>query len=179
MFVQGGGAGAHEADAPLAASLKAALGKGFAPHYPRMPEEENPQIAAWAEHVATQCARLEGPLILVGHSLGGTTLLRALAEDQIKGEVSSLYLLAVPARDGADWDFEDLAQPADLARRLASIPHLALYHCRDDEVVPFAHLALHAKQLSRAVVRPRSHGGHQFGEDLGFLAQDILRDDTG
>jgi len=179
LFVQGGGTGAHDADAPLAASLEAALGDRFALHYPCMPDEANPQLAAWARHIAAECAQLQAPLTLVGHSLGGTSLLRGLAEGWIDAEVDGLYLLAAPARDGGDWDFEDLALPADLARRLAAIAHVALYQCRDDEVVPFAHLALHAKQLPRAVVRARAHGGHQFGEDLRFLAHDILRDDTG
>jgi len=179
VFVQGGGAGAHDTDAPLAGSLETALGDRFVLHYPRMPSEANPQMAVWARHIAAACAPVRAPLILVGHSLGGACLLRALAEARIEVEVSGLYLLAAPARDGADWDFEDLALPGDLARRLVAIRRVALYQCRDDEIVPFAHLALHAKQLPRAVVRARAHGGHQFGEDLRFLARDILRDDTG
>ena len=39
LFVQGGGEGAHDEDAALAASLQRALGGEYEVHFPRMPDE--------------------------------------------------------------------------------------------------------------------------------------------
>jgi pimeloyl-ACP methyl ester carboxylesterase len=48
-----------------------------------------------------------------------------------------------------------------------------LYHCRDDKIVPFAHLSLYARELPQATIRAISEGGHQLGEDLTPIARDI------
>ena len=39
LFVQGGGQGAYNEDAALAASLERALGGEYEVHFPRMPDE--------------------------------------------------------------------------------------------------------------------------------------------
>jgi hypothetical protein len=50
---------------------------------------------------------------------------------------------------------------------------ISLYHCRDDAVVPFDHLALYAQALPRATVRAFDEGGHQLNNDLSAVARDI------
>src|ERR687897_976388 len=50
-----------------------------------------------------------------------------------------------------------------------------LYHSRDDETVPFAHLALYAEKLPRATVKEFDGRGHQFDDDLSEVARDIGR----
>jgi len=50
-----------------------------------------------------------------------------------------------------------------------------LYHSRDDEVVPFADLALYTEDLPRATVREFGERGHQFNNDLTEVAADIKR----
>lgn len=173
LFIQGGGAGAHVQDAPLAASLQQALGDACELHYPRMPHEEDPQPGPWQRQITAALSRLQGPVTLVGHSIGGAMLLRYLAQETPPVHLGGLVLLAAPAWDGGPWAFDDLLLPDDLDGRLAAIPRLLLYHCRDDEVVPFAHLALHAAKLPRAVTVAMEAGGHQFGNDLSAVAADL------
>jgi uncharacterized protein len=173
LFIQGGGAGAHAADAPLAASLRQALGAGYEVHFPRMPGEDDPSLQPWKARIAEEMARLPGPVTLVGHSLGGSMLLSCLAEQAPPVPVAALALLAAPAWDGDRWQFDELLLPDDLAERLAAIPRLLLYHCRDDASVPFAHLALHAARLPRAASVAVEQGGHQFGNDLRAVAADL------
>jgi predicted alpha/beta hydrolase family esterase len=48
-----------------------------------------------------------------------------------------------------------------------------LYHSRDDEVVPFAHLAMYSGRLPHATVREVKDRGHQLGDDLSEVAEDI------
>jgi predicted alpha/beta hydrolase family esterase len=68
--------------------------------------------------------------------------------------------------------------PEDAAARLAHVPHIYLYHSRDDEIVPFAHLAHYAATLPQATVRELGERGHQFGNDLAEVAEDIRRTET-
>ena len=173
IFIQGGGEGANEADALLADSLKRSLEPGYDLRYPSMPNEADPDVALWKSKISETLSRAQGSVTLVGHSIGGSILLRYLAEETPARSIAGLFLLAAPTWDGAQWNFEDLKLPDDIAGRLAGIPRIVLYHCRDDEVVPFAHLALLGERLPRALLRSIDRGGHQFGNDLTGLAEDI------
>ena len=173
LFVQGGGKGAHNVDAALAASLERALGGKYEVHFPRMPEEADPNVKSWKHKIAAELLRLPGKVLLVGHSVGGSILLRYLAEEEVKKPVAALFLLAVPSWDEDHWNFDDLKLPRNIDEKLAFIPRIYLYHSRDDVVVPFAHLALHRARLPQATVRAVDGRGHQFGNDLTDVANDI------
>jgi len=173
LFVQGGGEGAHAIDASLAASLQKALGAEYDVRYPQMPDESNPDQQTWRVKIASELEKLEGRVILVGHSVGGSTLLKYLSEGNVEKPIAGLFLLAAPSWDREDWNFEDLKLPTDLAAKLSWIPQIFLYHNRDDEIAPFKHLALHAARLPGAEVREGDKGGHQFGNDLANVASDI------
>ena len=173
LFIQGGGEGAHEEDALLAASLQKALGVEFDVRYPQMPGESDPDMQTWKAKIASELKTRDGEVILVGHSLGGAALLKYLSEEKVEKSIAGLFLLAAPSRDEENWNFDDLRLPPDLAARLSSIPRIFLYHNRDDKIVPFNHLMLHAARLPRAVIREGERGGHQFGNDLANVANDI------
>jgi len=176
LFIQGGGAGAHLEDESLAVSLQEALGVEYDLCYPQMADESQPDIRTWKTQIGRELAALDGKVILVGHSLGGAALLKYLSEEDVKKSMAGLYLLAAPSWDEENWNFDDLRLPRDLPAKLSRIPRIFLYHNRDDETVPFSHLALHAARLPRAIVRESDTGGHQFGNDLANVASDIRRD---
>jgi predicted alpha/beta hydrolase family esterase len=173
LFVQGGGKGAHHEDAALAASLERALGDDFVVHFPRMPDEADPNVGSWKRKIAAELARLRGRVYLVGHSVGGSMLLKYLSEEEVGKPIGGLFLLAAPSWDEDKWNFDDLKVPRDLAAKLAFIARVHLYHSRDDAVVPFDHLALHAARLPQATVHAVDGRGHQFGNDLTDVAGDI------
>lgn len=173
LFIQGGGEGAHNEDALLAASLQKSLGAEYDVRYPQMPGESDPEKQTWEAQIAKELEALDGKIILVGHSIGGSMLLRYLSEERIEKPIAGLFLLAAPSWDEENWSFDDLKLPPDLATKLSWIPQVFLYHNRDDETVPFSHLALHAARLPRAVVRESDEGGHQFSDDLANVARDI------
>lgn len=178
LFVQGGGKGAHSADAPLANSLKRALGPKYDVRFPRMPREADPNVASWKQKISAELSRISGKGVLVAHSVGGSILLRYLSEEKVEKPIAGLFLLAAPSWDEDRWNFDDLKLPRDIAEKLAPIPRLVFYHCRDDDVVPFAHLALHGARIPRAVTRAVEKGGHQFGDDLTIVAMDIRGNDA-
>lgn len=76
LFIQGGGEGAYEADAVLAKSLQRALGDEYDVRYPQMPDESNPDMQTWKTKISRELEALNGRVMLVGHSMGGATLLK-------------------------------------------------------------------------------------------------------
>jgi len=107
LFVQGGGKGAHSVDASLAESLKRALGPKYDLHFPRMPREADPNVASWKQKISSELSRIPGKVILVAHSVGGSILLRYLAEEKVEKPIAGVFLLAAPSWDEDRWNFED------------------------------------------------------------------------
>ncbi len=60
LFIQGGGAGAHdEWDDKLVESLRRELGGGYEVRYPRMPDEGDPGYARWSSAIRREMADLD------------------------------------------------------------------------------------------------------------------------
>lgn len=176
LFIQGAGAGAYREDKELADRLQEALGSSFAVRYPAMPNEEDAPYDEWKRQIDDELPKLRGPVALVGHSVGASILARYAAETEVRQPVVGIFLIANPFWGGDGWRYEgwqELALPQDLAARLPEDAPIFLYHCRDDEVVPFAHLGLHARLLPGAEVRPFDVGGHQVGDNIAVVAEDI------
>ncbi len=179
LFIHGAGEGAFEEDGLLVASLQSALGPAYEVRYPKMPEEDSATYADWKAPIERELASLDDAVILVGHSVGGSVLIKYLSEQQLDKPISSVFLLATPYW-GADefWKWDEAHLGQDVATKLASIPRIFLYHSRDDDTVPFAHLALYAAKLPQATVREFDRRGHQFGNDLTEVAEDIRKAGT-
>ena len=58
------------------------------------------------------------------------------------------------------------------SKLLKGIP-IFFYHSRDDDTVPFTHLAFHAEKFPQATIRESDGCGHQFNNDLSEVAADI------
>jgi predicted alpha/beta hydrolase family esterase len=180
LFIHGGGGeAAYEEDRLLVASLQNVLGAAYDVHYPKMPLEESAEYSDWKAQIATELSTLDDEVILVAHSVGGSILLKYLSEEQVAKPIGGLFLLAAPYFGGDDnWNYAEMNLPQDFAAKLPAIPRIFLYHSRDDEVVPFAHLALYAAKLPGATIHVFDRRGHQFENDLAEVAEDIRSADT-
>jgi predicted alpha/beta hydrolase family esterase len=177
LFIHGAGAGAHAEDRLLGDSLRLELGGGYDVQCPQMPDEENVPVSLWIAEIDAKIAGASGAVALVGHSAGGSVLLKYVCERRHALRIAGLYLIAAPycsADEG--WQWNDATPPADAAAKLAGDWPLIFYHSRDDEIVPFAHLAMHAARVPRATVRAFDGRGHQFNNDLREVADDVRRD---
>ena len=172
LFVHGGGEGAYQDDAALAASLTGALGAGYRVVYPAMPEEADATAADWTRRIAGEAAALGDGVVLVGHSIGATLLLAALAEVGPWPRIAGVFLVAAPFVGPGGWEI-DFVLPSDLAPRLPPGVPVVFYHSPDDGTVPFAHAGLYAGMLPGAVFRRVDGRDHQFNEDLAEVAVDI------
>ena len=173
LFVHGAGQGAHEADEKLAASLGDALGTNYEVRSPKMPDEDSPEIEAWKGRISEELAAIDGEVVLVGHSVGAFVLLEYLSEEAVEGPFAGLFLVAAPYVGTGGWEIDGYALQKDLASGLPERLPVFLYHGREDEVVPFEHLALYAEALPRATVRAFDGRGHQLDEDMSEVALDI------
>src|SRR5687768_8632776 len=94
LFIQGGGDGGYEADAKLVDSLRKALGKAYKVHYPKMlPDETESDFGRqWLKQMDKEISSVKGDVILAGHSLGASMLLKYLSENKIKRNFSAIFL---------------------------------------------------------------------------------------
>lgn len=173
LFIHGGGEGAHEEDKKLAASLQDVLGAAYEVRCPKMPDEDSPEYEAWKDRIAQELTALDGQVILVGHSLGASILLKYLSEEKVEKPVAGIFLVAPPYWGAEDWEVGEYALQEDFASKLPEGLPLFFYHSRDDEWVPFAHLALYMEELPWATLREFDDRGHQFDDDLSEVARDI------
>ncbi len=173
LFVHG--AGGYEEDKKLVASLRDALGAAYDVRYPKMPDEDSPEYEAWKSRIAKELTALDGEVILVGHSLGASILLKYLSEEGVEKPVAGIFLIAPPYWGAEDWQVGEYELQENFASKLPKELPVFFYHSRDDEWVPFAHLALYREKLPQATIREFDGRGHQFNGDLSEVARDIRR----
>jgi len=173
VFIQGGGDGAHVADRALASSLQAQLDTGCSVRYPKMPNEADPSYDAWRDRIAAELDAQPAGAVLVAHSVGGTILLRYLAENGTAKPIRGTFLVAIPFCGTGGWHIPGMELPKDSATRIAAAAPIFFYHNRDDDVVPFDHLGFYRELFPQSTIRASDTGGHQFNNDLSEVARDI------
>lgn len=173
LFIHGAGEGAYDEDSKLAASLQQSLGDAFTVTTPQMPNENAPEYDAWKEQISNELGALGEHVILVGHSFGGSVLLKYLTEEKLSITVDGVFLIATPFYGVKDWDYDLYKLADDFANKLPKKAPITLYHSKGDEWVPFEHMSLYASKLPQATVREFEGRGHQFNDDLKEVAADI------
>ena len=175
LFIQGAGDVGYQGDLELVASLRIALGTDYKVHYPEMPTDEVPYFGArWPKQIGEEISFVKGEVILAGHSLGASMLLKYLSENKNKNNISGIFLVAPPFWSGN----EDWVKPLKLQENFSdnlpkdNIP-IFFYQSKDDDVVPFQQFTLYKQNIPWAVFREISHGGHQLNNDLTVVANDI------
>lgn len=116
---------------------------------------------------------LNSEMILIGHSLGGSILLKYLSEKKLDKPIAGIFLIVAPYWGAEDWQVDEYTLREGFTAKLPEVPRIFFYHSHDDDIVPFAHLALYAEKLPQATIRALDVGGHQFNNDLSEVASDI------
>lgn len=174
LFLQGGGGKEdYDADAKLVASLREALGPGYTVYYPALTDDESAPDYGRITQIEKEISLIEGEVILAGHSFGASMLLKYLSEHKVVKKITGIFLLATPFWSGPEEWKEDFKLQDDFAEKLPKGVPLFLYHCRDDEEVPFNQFSIYKEKIPWATTREMASGGHQFGNDLTMVAKDI------
>jgi predicted alpha/beta hydrolase family esterase len=161
LFVHG--AGGYLDDKPLADGISSVLGLER-----DMPEfaDDDMSFEGWATPLRRKLDELGPDDRVVAHSFGATVLVRVLAEKPRR--LRSAVLLAMPDWSPRGWDVPGYALGSTEPETV-----LSLHHCRDDDVVPFEHLARNAALLPSARTTVHATGGHQFLGAEADIAADI------
>jgi predicted alpha/beta hydrolase family esterase len=175
LFIQGGGNGGYEADARLVASLREALGTTYTIHYPKMFLDETGQDFSqqWLKQIGEEIASVADEMILAGHSLGASMLLKYLSENKTKKSIAGIFLVSPPFWNGKEDWLQPLKLQDNFADKLPKGISIFFYQCRDDEVIPFDHFLIYKQNLPWATFREIPKGGHQLNNDLSIVAKDI------
>jgi len=174
LFVQGGGKGTHdEWDSKLVASLRRHLGRDYEVRHPRMPGEDEPSYARWKKALQTELGALRKGAVVVGHSVGGTMLLKLLAEESSPRELGAIFALATPFVGDGGWSFDELQLPRDLGERLPEGVPIHFFHGLKDETAPPSHLELYARAVPQARVHRLKGRDHQLNDDLTEVAAEL------
>jgi len=172
LFIQGAGAGTHDDwDDKLVDSLQRELGDDVEIRYPRMPGEDDPSYAAWGPDLGRELATLEDGAIVVGHSVGGTMLIHALAEQPPDVDVAAIVLIAAPFAGEGGWPGEEFELSRDLGSRLPPGVPVHVFHGLGDDTVPPTHADLYARAIPQAQLHLLPGRGHQLDDDLTDVAR--------
>ena len=173
LFIQGAG-NKHKplGSGKLIAYLQKQLGSDYEVLAPDMPDPDHPRYLPWRDKIEQELGKLDADVLIIGHSLGGSMLLKYLAEGTYQRPIAGMFLVAVPYWGKQDWERE-YAAPENFASHLPPIRQLFLYHSRSDEEVPFSSLQRYQEKLPQATVRVLDGKEHSFTEGLPLLAQDI------
>ncbi len=100
-------------------------------------------------------------------------ILKCLSEHSVSGNIRGVFLLATPFWPGKEEWEKELMLREDFASALPSDLSIYLYHSQDDEEIDVSSLAIYQAKLPHAITRKPATGGHQFGNDLSLVANDI------
>jgi len=149
------------------AKLPQDLGEEYKIIAPQMPSPKNPSFEEWKILLDKNIARISGDIIFVGHSLGGSFLLKYLSQNPITHRILGLCLVATPFNT-----IKGFEVPNDLSH-FWSLKKLFLYHSMDDVEVPYAHSLIYKDRL-HAHLRTYTDRGHYFKKsEFPDIAQDI------
>ncbi|RYY34531.1 MAG: hypothetical protein EOP46_13125 [Sphingobacteriaceae bacterium] len=173
LLIQGGGEDGYEADIKLKNELQTALGADYVISYPEIKTDETARGYGWPGQIEKAIKQCGEHLIVVAHSLGASLLLQYLSEYQLTKKPIGIFLLAAAFWSGdEDWK-QPLKLQVNFAEHLPKHIPMYFYHCRDDEEVPFSHLAIYRQQVPSATFRELDNGGHLFNRQLNQLVKDI------
>ena len=173
LFILGGGSQEdYEADKKLVNSLRQSLGEAYRIHYPNLPNESVPDYGR-IRQIDNEISRITDDLVLVGHSLGASMLLKYVSEREVPPKLTALFLISTPFWRGDEEWKAGFILSENFADKLSKDIPFYFYHSQDDEEVPVAHLTLYRQKMPWATFRELPSGGHQLDNDLTVVANDI------
>lgn len=165
----------EQGSAPFVEYLGRDLGSAYNINFPIMPAPSKPDYSRWKREIKKLLYNGSSPQILIGHSLGGSVLLKYLSAQEHKTSALGLFIVASPFWGADDWNVEEFVLRKDFAQQLPKSLKIFLYQSQDDEVVPIDHLRRYQDAIPQAMVRKLAIGGHTFKNGLPELVVDIQK----
>jgi len=151
--------------------LREDLGEGYEVILPIMPNKTNARFEEWKLWMDKIVPFLNDDVIFVGHSMGGSFLVKYLSENKFPKKIKAVFLVsAMFDYDDDGYSLQSFSLPEKLDLQTDKV---YLYHSKDDEVVPFRSMTNFKLKLLNAVTRIFEDRGHVNQETFPELATDI------
>ena len=153
-------------------NLELELGPDFEVFCPQMPNKENARYEEWRIWFERLIPFLEDNIILIGHSLGGTFLVKYLSENKFSKSIQAVFLVA-PAYD-KDMKGDPLGTFALPKKLNLQTEHVYIYQSKDDPAVPSSAISQFKKALPIAIDKTFIDRGHFRDEKFPEIVDDIV-----
>lgn len=151
--------------------LRQKLGSDYEVILPIMPNKTNARFEEWKIWFEKIIPFLNEEIILIGHSLGASFLVKYLSENNLPKKLKAVFLVSgVFDTDSDGYSLHSFSLPEKLDLQTENI---YLYHSKDDPVVPFSALENFAKIFPKAHARIFEDRKHINQEEFPELVQDI------
>ena len=140
---------------------------------PRMPHPDQPDYESWRNALREIFKILDNDTILIGHSLGGSVLLKYLSEEPVDQRIRALYLVAVPFWGLDGWEVDEFKLGDDFAARLPEITNIIIYQSEDDQTVTSDHADEYASMIPSAEYYSLNGYGHVYWNGLPHLIKHL------
>lgn len=179
LFIHSAGPqGGQNGSSGLISRLNDALGDAFHIIAPAMPDPERPDIDAWLSGIDQAVSQAKPGAVLVGHSLGGSSILQYLARNpeiwRDNNRFAAVFSIAAPFWGLEDWEVTDFALSKDELAILADCNPMHFCHSKDDRIVGTEHFQAYVTRLPNADQVILETSGHLLVEgDIQNLIEKI------
>lgn len=173
LFIQGAGNLTREQEQVIVDALNSKLGDDFTILLPPVEGADDPSYQAWDKALTTNLEKLSGNVILLGHSLGGSVILKHFSMMAVPEKVIGIILFGVPYWKDQNWNVSEYVIEDQFIDRLSALDNLYFYHSTDDEVIPEQHFKSYQKLLPQAHWRVVSGMDHSYHGAVALMAEDI------
>lgn len=149
--------------------LRSKLSADFKILFPKIEKPNAPEYRKYKSMLSSSFVNIKDPIVLIGHSLGGSTLLKYLSEEKPDVTIAAIFLVSTP-----HWtsNMKKFVLKDNFEKSLKNVP-VFLYHSKKDEIIPFDHLDFYKKAFTNATVRELPGKDHVFSKGLPELVSDI------
>jgi len=162
-----------EGSARLLNFLKTRLSSSFQIIAPPMPKPDEPNYESWKQALREIMKIMDDDMILIGHSLGGSVLLKFLSEEPVYNSINVLYLIAVPFWGLGDWEVHEFTLKHEFVKQLPVVRSIVIYQSKDDQIVSVDHAEKYASMLPGAECHILNGHGHVFWDGLPELVSHL------
>lgn len=154
--------------------LQESLGPSYEVFNPKMPNKESASYEEWRIWFEKLLPFLRKGAILVGHSLGGIFLAKYLSESRLPWKAKAVMLVAAPWNDSSSKDpMGGFRHRKDLSRISGQAEAVALYHSKDDPVVPYGDMAKYERAIPGSVAISFEDRKHIWQGEFPEIVRDI------
>ncbi|WP_161662288.1 alpha/beta hydrolase [Pedobacter sp. V48] len=173
LLIQGAGEVTSAQEQIIVAALKSKLGDGFTIIYPPMPDADTPTYLAWESVLTTNLEYLSEKVILLGHSLGASIILKHFSREPVPEKVIGMILFGVPYWKDQHWDVSEYAIEDEFLGNLNKLDPIYFYHSLADEVIPDDQFRAYQKLIPKAHWRVFSGMDHSYHAAIPEMVKDI------